>query len=83
MKRYPKLELFTGWGIFAQNFEGQILKDVMLQGVEENVVVLPVHDAVAIQTDSVHWAVSAMQETWSRKVGANVSIPVKIDYASS
>ena len=55
----------------------------MLQGVEENMVVLPVHDAVAIQTDNVHWAVNAMQETWSRKVGTTASIPVKIDYATS
>ncbi|MDC0054252.1 hypothetical protein OAK05_08320, partial [Gammaproteobacteria bacterium] len=45
-KRYPKLELFSGWGIFAQNFEGQILKDVMLEGIKEDIVCLPVHDAV-------------------------------------
>ena len=31
LRRYLKLELFKGWGIFAQNFEGQILKDVLLK----------------------------------------------------
>jgi hypothetical protein len=31
LRRYLKLELFKGWGIFAQNLEGQILKDVLLK----------------------------------------------------
>ena len=48
-KRYPKLQLFNGWGIFAQNLEGQILKDVMLEGIKEDIVCLPVHDALAVQ----------------------------------
>ncbi|MDP4745603.1 MAG: hypothetical protein NWS22_12280, partial [Porticoccaceae bacterium] len=49
LKRFPKLQLFKGWGVYAQNFEGQILKDVMLQGVKKDIVCLPVHDAVAVQ----------------------------------
>jgi hypothetical protein len=44
---FPKLELFGGWGLYAQNLEGQILKRVMLEGVKKGIVCLPVHDAVA------------------------------------
>ena len=35
---HPKLELFNGCGIYAQNFESQILKNVMLKGVKEGIV---------------------------------------------
>ena len=33
----------------AQNLEGAILRDVLLQGVGKGFVVLPIHDAVAVQ----------------------------------
>ena len=38
LRRYPKLELFKGWGTFAQNLEGHILKDVLLEGIKENII---------------------------------------------
>jgi len=48
-KVFPDLDLFTGWGIHGQNYEGQILKQVMLEGIKKDIVCLPVHDAVAVQ----------------------------------
>ena len=63
-KRYPKLKLFNGWGIFAQNLEGQILKDVMLEGIKDDIVCLPVHDAIAVQQQHQDWAKEVMLETW-------------------
>lgn len=45
---YPDLKLFIGWTHQAQNLEGQILKTVMLQGVDEGIVCIPIHDAVAV-----------------------------------
>ena len=47
-KRYPNLRLFDGFGVYAQNLEGQILKQVMLEGIKKDIVCLPVHDAVAV-----------------------------------
>ncbi len=44
-KVFPDLELFAGLGIFAQNLEGRILKQVMLEGIKKDIVCLPVHDA--------------------------------------
>ena len=32
---FPDLDLFTGWGIHGQNYEGQILKRVMLEGIKK------------------------------------------------
>ena len=78
LKRYPKLELFEGWGVYAQNFEGQILKDVMLQGVKAGIVCLPVHDAVAVQQQHQEWAKGVMLETWQRHMDG-VMTKVKVD----
>ena len=78
-KRYPKLELFSGWGIFAQNFEGQILKDVMLEGIKEDIVCLPVHDAVAVQQQHQNWAKEVMLDTWQEHMNG-VKTKVKVDF---
>ena len=77
-KRYPKLQLFKGWGIFAQNLEGQILKDVMLEGIKEGIVCLPVHDAIAVQQQHQDWAREVMLETWQAHLDG-VGTKVKVD----
>ena len=82
LRRYPKLELFKGWGIFAQNFEGQILKDVLLEGIKEDIVCLPVHDAVAVQQRHQNWAKEVMLETWQEHMDG-VKTMVKIDFGLS
>jgi len=77
-KRYPKLQLFKGWGILAQNLEGQILKDVMLEGIKEDIVCLPVHDAVAVQQQHQDWAKEVMLDTWQEHMNG-VRTKVKVD----
>ena len=78
-KIYPKLTLFAGWGIYAQNFEGQILKQVMLEGIKKNIVCLPVHDAVAVQQEHLKWAEETMLECWDRQMETSGLARVKID----
>ena len=80
-QRYSKLILFDDWGIHAQNLEGAILRDVMLQGVDKGVVVLPVHDAVAVQQKHEEWAIGTMLEAWSRVAasGGGARARVKVD----
>ena len=79
LKRFPKLELFKGWGISLQNLEGQILKDVLLEGIKEDIVCLPVHDAIAVQQGHEDWAIEVMLETWQEHANG-VGTKVKIDY---
>jgi hypothetical protein len=67
----------NGWGIFAQNFESQILKDVMLEGIKEDIVCLPVHDTVAVQQQHQGWAKDVMLETWQAHLG-DVASKVKV-----
>jgi len=78
-KLYPDLKLFIGWTHQAQNLEGQILKKVMLQGVDEGIVCLPIHDAVAVPQRHQLWAVKTMMKTWTDVVGCDVKPRVKVD----
>ena len=80
-KLYPELQLFTGWTHQAQNLEGQILKKVMLKGVDEGIVCLPIHDAVAVPKRHQLWAVKTMIDTWTEVVGCHVKPRVKVDVA--
>jgi len=64
LKRYPKLPLYQDYGIYMHNREGNILTDVMLAGIEEDIVVLPIHDAVAVQQEHADWAHETMKECW-------------------
>ena len=84
LKRYPKLNLYTGFGVNAQSLEGQILKQVMLEGVEQGIVALPVHDAVAVTQDNADWAKEAMLRAWfelANSGGGVARSKVKVDYS--
>ena len=41
----------------------------MLKGVERDIVVLAVHDAVAVEQVNEGWALDAMSEAWDKHVG--------------
>ena len=79
LKIFPKLELFSGWGIYAQNFEGQILKNVMLEGVKQGIVCLPVHDAVAVPLDAIGWACDEMRHQWDKQMRVSGLAKVSTD----
>ena len=53
--------MFEGWGLSAQNLEGAILRKVMLEGIEQGIVSLPVHDAIAVKQGDAEWAEEAME----------------------
>ena len=83
IKRYPKLSLYTGFGVNAQSLEGQILKQVMLEGVDKGIVALPVHDAVAVTQDNADWAKEAMLRAWFEHANSGGGVArsrVKVDY---
>jgi len=79
LKRFPKINLFEGWGLSAQNLEGAILRKVMLEGIEQGIVSLPVHDAIAVKQGDAEWAKEAMERVWSKEtLGGKTRL--KIDY---
>jgi len=82
LRRFPKLQLFCGFGIHAQCLEGQILKQVILEGVDKDIVALPVHDAIAVIQGNEEWAEEAMLRAWNEhanKEGGNARARVKVD----
>ena len=62
--RYPKVPLYCSWSLEAMNHEGELLIRVMLKGVEEDIVVIPVHDAIAVKKVDEEWAIRTLKETW-------------------
>jgi len=59
-----------------------MLRHVMLQGIEKDIVCLPVHDAIAVPQQHEKWAVDAMLEAWERIGVRNASLArarVKVD----
>ena len=79
LKRYPKINLFEGWGLSAQNLEGAILRKVMLEGIEQGIASLPVHDAIAVKQGDADWAMEAMSRLWSDETLVGKT-RIKIDY---
>ena len=73
----PYITIKKGWGLHAQNLEGQILKDVMLGGIKKDIVCLPVHDAIAVQQQQ-DWVKKVMLETWQAHL-KGVGTKVKVD----
>ena len=48
----------------------------MLEGIKEDIVCLPVHDAIAVQQQHQHWAKEVMLETWQAHLdGVRTKVP--------
>lgn len=80
-KRYPELEMFGGVGVKLQSLEGAILKRVMLRGVDEDIVCLPIHDAIACKAKDAEWVEHVMTEEWTREVGTVIHPKIKTSFA--
>ena len=65
LKRFPKLKLFDGWGLSAQNLKGAIHRKFMLERIVQGLVSLPVHDTIAVRQGDAEWAKEAMKRVWS------------------
>ena len=55
----------------------------MVEGVEQGIVALPVHDAVAVTQDNADWAKEAMLRAWfehANTEGSEARSRVKADY---
>lgn len=61
---YPNLNLHCGFALTAMQLEGLILKDVLLHGARTGILVLPIHEAVAVEFDHQDWAKDAMKDAW-------------------
>jgi hypothetical protein len=69
LKRYPKVPFYKQWSQLAMNHEGEIIKEVMLRGVDCDIPVLPIHDAVAVRLSDKEWAIRTLKEVWNDYFG--------------
>ena len=63
-ERFPEIILYKGFGINAQTMEGTVLRQALHIGVKEGIVMLPVHDAVAVQQEHADWAAQVLEACW-------------------
>lgn len=63
--RFDRIPYYEGWSLRLMNWEGEILKQVMLEGVKNNIVALPIHDAVAVQAEHKQWAETTLKRCWN------------------
>ena len=78
----PKIPLYSGWSKVAMNIEGEIIKYVMLKGINESKVVLPIHDAIAVKVQDADWGRNTMHEAWLNVMGEDYC-EVDIDYPNN
>ena len=69
LELFPQLELFTGFGVMAQALEGQILIKAILAGIEADVPMLPLHDAVVVKRKDAEVAREVLYRAWCEQVG--------------
>jgi hypothetical protein len=51
----------------------------MLEGIEQGIVSLPVHDAIAVKQGDAEWAKEAMERVWTDEtLGGKTRL--KVDY---
>lgn len=44
--------------------EGMILRNVLLQGVKDGILALPIHDAIATKQTNKDWAKETLLQEW-------------------
>jgi len=85
VKLYPNLDLHCGFALTAMQLEGLILKDVLLRGVKNGILALPIHDAVAVEFDHQDWAKNAMEDAWQTVMSEfhkNAKTAMKVQFSS-
>ena len=66
---FPNITLYSGLGVFLQSLEGQIALDIMVEGVNHNIPVLPVHDSFITTIGNEEWLLKQMLYKWQQHLG--------------
>ena len=80
-EKYPKLypRLYKGRGIHLQALEGDILLDAMLTLLDQQILSLPMHDAIYVQQEHITQAKTALENAWMHALGVGFKPYTKID----
>jgi hypothetical protein len=62
---YPNIALFSDLGARLQKLEGDIMLEILLEGVERNIPIIPLHDASLCEERHVEEVKGMMKRHWS------------------
>jgi len=66
---FPDVPLYESFGVKAQSLEGQILLKAMQYGIQSNVPMLPLHDAVIVKANDAAIAKKTLYRAWCEIAG--------------
>ncbi|CAN1538461.1 hypothetical protein MCEORH2_01705 [Methylophilaceae bacterium] len=80
-EKYPQLYpwLYKGRGIHMQALEGDILLEAMLTLLDQQILSLPMHDAIYVQQEHIAQAKAALENAWMHALGVSFRPYTKID----
>lgn len=74
---FPNIKLYSGLGVFLQSLEGQIALDIMVEGVNLNIPVLPLHDSFITTVENKEWLSKQMLHQWQQHLGTTYKTKVE------
>ena len=63
-------------GAVLQSAEGQIARQLLLNGVDAGIPVLPIHDAFAVEEQNCDWLVEQMKSIWNQNFSYDAAIEI-------
>ena len=77
-KIYSDIGFFNpvGFGTVLQSSEGQIARQLMLNGVEAGIPALPIHDAFAVEKQNCDWLVEQMKSIWNQNFSCEAAVEI-------
>ena len=77
-KIYPDIGFFNpvGFGTVLQSSEGQIARQLLLNGVEAGIPALPIHDAFAVEEQNCDWLVEQMKSIWNQNFARDAAVEI-------
>ena len=80
-ENYPKLYpwFYKGRGIHLQALEGDILLEAMLTLLDQQILSLPMHDAIYVQQEYIAQAKTALENAWMHALGVSFKPFTDID----
>ena len=77
-KIYPDIGFFNpvGFGTVLQSSEGQIARQLLLNGVEAGIPALPIHDAFAVEEKNCDWLVEQMKSIWNQNFACDAAVEI-------
>lgn len=78
---FPDLyeDFYKDMGVVLQGMEGDIMLDAMCDLIDQNVLSLPIHDALYVEVQNIELAENALKQSWMKNLDVNFEPFVDVD----